>query len=628
MPLDISSATPPTTGDVSAPASAAPMSSVAMLFGAVLDQTIGQTTQTEKPAGGKAATGLRQASAAASGNLKAAVSTTTGKVPAKYAAAAADTAAQVESTASAGTSSPAATQPPLVSALTAPAPASTNTKTEKQKDAMDHSGKGAAPASASSSSSSAAILSAIPLGIAPAPPLISHAPFPALGSKSQAMDTGSVSVSSGELLSPPVSPQTASVPSAISEPKAAAYASAAQFAAVQMAVSAPSSASSTPPADAAEPSTATVLPAVPVANALVAAQTNTVVAAATSLLPAEPQWAATVPPVALEPASGNKSASGYRAAPSMTVTAKASPAIARLDEKSAAPLLQNSPASADNDATAQPGNNAGITGQAAVGVKTHEASRDDYAAGDAISGKNVSHDAASSAGGAGTANAVPTMTVGSANTAAVPTQVSLTPADQAQAARQVQDGVQTWAAQAGVSGPTQVTVHLHPQEWGQVTVSVTMTPVTGLDGKTSTQIAAHVVADQSDVKTALETHQADLRQSLKDAGISLDRLTITVRPEAAAAQSGMNSNSFSDTRGGSGANASSSWLGESSAQSGAAGGGNSFSQSAAFSQGGQGSQGRHQAPTAYAFAGQPAEAEPSRILSSLRLSQSLLDTTA
>ena len=53
-----------------------------------------------------------------------------------------------------------------------------------------------------------------------------------------------------------------------------------------------------------------------------------------------------------------------------------------------------------------------------------------------------------------------------------------------------------------------MTLQLHPKDWGQLNVRVTMTPTTGADGKVSTQVIAHVVAEHPAVKAALETGQS------------------------------------------------------------------------------------------------------------------------
>ena len=78
-----------------------------------------------------------------------------------------------------------------------------------------------------------------------------------------------------------------------------------------------------------------------------------------------------------------------------------------------------------------------------------------------------------------------------------------------------------------------MTLQLHPKDWGQLNVRVTMTPTTGADGKVSTQVIAHVIAEHPAVKAALETGQTELRHALREAGLHLDRLTVTVQAPAA-----------------------------------------------------------------------------------------------
>ena len=81
-----------------------------------------------------------------------------------------------------------------------------------------------------------------------------------------------------------------------------------------------------------------------------------------------------------------------------------------------------------------------------------------------------------------------------------------------------------------------MTLQLHPKDWGQLNVRVTMTPTTGADGKVSTQVIAHVIAEHPAVKAALETGQTELRHALREAGLHLDRLTVTVQAPAAGSE--------------------------------------------------------------------------------------------
>lgn len=90
----------------------------------------------------------------------------------------------------------------------------------------------------------------------------------------------------------------------------------------------------------------------------------------------------------------------------------------------------------------------------------------------------------------------------------------------------------------------QVTVNLHPHDWGQVRVEVTMT-APGADG-TAGAITARLSADNPQARAALQTHSGELRRALEDAGLRLDSVTITDTVQAASgsAASGGDSTPF------------------------------------------------------------------------------------
>lgn len=117
-------------------------------------------------------------------------------------------------------------------------------------------------------------------------------------------------------------------------------------------------------------------------------------------------------------------------------------------------------------------------------------------------------------------------------TAAPATPVA--PADRAALMQQAGDSVQALHAQALGHGRGQMTLQLHPQDWGKLQVSVSMTPDT--KGNGGTLVTAHVVADSAAVKQALETGGADLRRTLREAGLHLERFTVTVRPAEAGSE--------------------------------------------------------------------------------------------
>lgn len=110
----------------------------------------------------------------------------------------------------------------------------------------------------------------------------------------------------------------------------------------------------------------------------------------------------------------------------------------------------------------------------------------------------------------------------------------LAPAERAALMQQASDSMQSLHAQVLGHGHGQMTLQLHPQDWGKLQVSVTMTP----DGKGTggTLVTAHIVADSASVKQALETGGADLRRTLREAGLHLETMTVTVRPPTASTE--------------------------------------------------------------------------------------------
>lgn len=109
-----------------------------------------------------------------------------------------------------------------------------------------------------------------------------------------------------------------------------------------------------------------------------------------------------------------------------------------------------------------------------------------------------------------------------------------TPADRAALMQQAADSVRALHTQVLGHGRGQMTLQLHPQDWGKLQVSVSMTPAGTAGGGTT--VVAHVVADSTAVKQALESGGADLHRTLREAGLHLERLTITIRPGGASTE--------------------------------------------------------------------------------------------
>ena len=124
-----------------------------------------------------------------------------------------------------------------------------------------------------------------------------------------------------------------------------------------------------------------------------------------------------------------------------------------------------------------------------------------------------------------------------AQAAAVSTEATpLSAADRAEVIRQAADGAGTMPLPARPGTPEQMTLQLHPKEWGQLQVSVTITP--GSHPNAVQAVTAHIVAQNPQVKAALEGQSADLRQALREAGLHLDRISVTVQSTEASAQPG------------------------------------------------------------------------------------------
>ncbi|BDI32773.1 hypothetical protein CCAX7_48240 [Capsulimonas corticalis] len=109
--------------------------------------------------------------------------------------------------------------------------------------------------------------------------------------------------------------------------------------------------------------------------------------------------------------------------------------------------------------------------------------------------------------------------------------------DRAAMITKVVDKIGEMKLDAQGKGGDKVTLQLHPQDWGQLNLTVTMTPKVDASGQTTTMVTAHVAAENPVVKQALESHLNDLRRSLNEQGLKLDTLTVTVDTVSAASAS-------------------------------------------------------------------------------------------
>lgn len=217
------------------------------------------------------------------------------------------------------------------------------------------------------------------------------------------------------------------------------------------------------------------------------------------------------------------------------------------------------------------------------------------------------------------AEALPTAPAAATLTTPAPQGMTptLTHADRALVMQQISDGAREMRPQPAPGGAREMTLHLHPHDWGQIKLSVRMTPETNADGTPGTAVIAHIVADNPVVKAALETHTAELRHALHEAGLNLERLSVTVQAPSEGRQPDMNGQG--DHRPfGQDTNA---WAGQAAPQAGpdintlgpsgnGAGFGGAFS--SAFGDGRGGQTDYRPAPQTAAWADDAGEPEPTR----------------
>ena len=106
----------------------------------------------------------------------------------------------------------------------------------------------------------------------------------------------------------------------------------------------------------------------------------------------------------------------------------------------------------------------------------------------------------------------------------------LSHAERVQIVKQVADSLGKMPLPTRSQTPEQITIQLHPKDWGKLHISVTITP----QEKTETVpgqkvITAHIVAESRQVKAALESRTSELHTALRSAGMELDKMTVTVQ---------------------------------------------------------------------------------------------------
>lgn len=163
------------------------------------------------------------------------------------------------------------------------------------------------------------------------------------------------------------------------------------------------------------------------------------------------------------------------------------------------------------------------------------------------------------AGGTQGQGPAPTLTFASAlqtrPAAAAPDAPALTHTERLAVVQQLAEG----AGGIRLSAPgaaQEMTVQLHPKDWGSLHVTVQIAPAVQSAGDAPTadapkKVTAQIVAETPQIKAALESHSGGLHQKLREAGLHLDSVTVTVRaPEAAHSSSGTTpQGSQNDTQG-------------------------------------------------------------------------------
>ena len=225
-------------------------------------------------------------------------------------------------------------------------------------------------------------------------------------------------------------------------------------------------------------------------------------------------------------------------------------------------------------------------------------------------------DAKKSAGTAAPDGLLGTLSAGSAAPATGAAALAikpLTPADHAALVRQAADGVGSAAVLPEKPGAAQqISVQLHPKDWGSLQVSVTVTP--GTEAAPAKTVTAHIVAETPQVKAVLQSQTGALHEALRESGLHLEHLTVsvksapeTVQPASPGASAGFSSDGFTPSQGQAGGSS------QPDSQPGQPAGGNSLGSAFGGAAFGAGSQNGRQGQPTPTVAPTPAEPEPEPI---------------
>lgn len=121
--------------------------------------------------------------------------------------------------------------------------------------------------------------------------------------------------------------------------------------------------------------------------------------------------------------------------------------------------------------------------------------------------------------------------------------------DQARMVDQVAKTIASFGGKVTGSTDKQVSIQLHPYEWGKLEVTVSVAPVPGSIAGQSQAITAHIVAESDSVKAAMEHRIGELKHHIDLEGIKLDSVTISVRPASETNTGGRSANDNAQSQG-------------------------------------------------------------------------------
>ena len=133
----------------------------------------------------------------------------------------------------------------------------------------------------------------------------------------------------------------------------------------------------------------------------------------------------------------------------------------------------------------------------------------------------------------GGANSAPASQAAAPADAAKAEMKLLSAGDRAEIVRQVAGRLGAMPLPAKTGAAEQISVQLHPKDWGSLQVSVTL--ASGQNDGAAKTITAHIVAETPQVKAALQSQTGALHQALRASGLHLEHLTVSVKaPEIKA----------------------------------------------------------------------------------------------